>query len=52
MTATVEFNGATAPAKGSVVTRGGVDLKCTDVEVTNETGVLVKGVANYTSDYV
>lgn len=52
ITATVEFNGATAPANGSVVTRGGVDLKCIDVEVTNEAGALVKGVANYTSDYV
>lgn len=51
VTATVEFNGA-APAKGSVVTHGGVDLKCIDVETTNEAGALVKGVANYTSDYV
>jgi hypothetical protein len=52
VTATVEFNGATGPTKGTVVTRGGIDLKCTDVEITNDTGALVKGVANYTSDYV
>jgi hypothetical protein len=50
-TIAVDFKGSTKPAVGSTVIRGGVTLKCIDSELTNDTGALVMGTANYTSDY-
>lgn len=50
VTAGVEFYGG-GPTAGAIAAWGGVDLKCIDVETTNEAGALVSGVANYTSDY-
>lgn len=51
VTAAVEFIGSTKPAVGSTGTFGGVTCKCIDSEISNEAGALVKGVANYTSDF-
>jgi hypothetical protein len=51
VTVAVEFLGDTAPAVGSTNTFGGVLCKCIDAEISNEAGALVKGVANFTSDY-
>lgn len=51
VTAAVEFLGGSKPAAGSAASWGGVDLKCIDSELTDDTGALKQGVANYTSDY-
>ena len=50
-TATVEFLGEPSMSAGDIKAFDGVNCKCIDVETTNEAGALVKGVANYTSDY-
>jgi hypothetical protein len=50
VTAAVEFLGS-GPEAGDTATFGGVECKCIDSEITNEAGALVKGVANFTSDY-
>lgn len=51
VTATVEFLGGTKPAVGSTKEFDGVTCKCIDSELSNEAGALVKGTANYTSDF-
>jgi hypothetical protein len=50
-TVAVEFLADTPPATGDIASFDGVDCKCIDVEITHEAGELVKGTANYTSDY-
>lgn len=50
VTAAVEFLGA-GPAAGEKKTFSGTECKCLDSEITNEAGALVKGVANFTSDF-
>lgn len=50
VTAAVEFFGS-KPAVGSTASWSGVTLKCIDSELTSDTGALVQGVANYTSDF-
>lgn len=50
VTAAAEFLGASKPAAGSTAAWNGVTLKCIDSELTDDTGALKAGVANYTSD--
>jgi hypothetical protein len=50
-TVTVDFLGEPSMAAGEIAEFDGVDCKCIDVETTNEAGALIKGVANYTSDF-
>lgn len=49
-TATVDFLGE-GPALGSVISFDGVDCKCTEREISNDAGELVKGTAMFTSDF-
>jgi hypothetical protein len=51
-TVTVEFMDEPTMSAGDTATFDGVTCKCVDVETTNEAGALVKGVANYTSDFL
>jgi hypothetical protein len=51
VTVAVEFLGAPSMSAGETATFSGVVCKCIDVETTNEAGALVRGVANYTSDF-
>lgn len=50
VTVAVEFL-ESGPAVGATASFGGVTCKCIDSEITNEAGALVKGVANFTSDF-
>lgn len=50
-TVAVEFKAASKPAVGSKVTRGSVELKCIDSELTDEAAALKTGTANFTSDF-
>jgi len=50
-TVAVEFLDEPSMSAGDTEMFDGVECKCIDVETTNEAGVLVKGVANYTSDF-